>query len=422
MKRRHLIGLWVIILAWGWACHLGPDSARQPQTLILVSVDGFRWDYPEKANTPNLDALMARGVRARALIPCFPTKTFPNHYTIVTGLYPEHHGIIANNILDPELGRFRLSNREAVRDPRWWGGEPIWVTAEKQDVITAACFWPGSETAIKGVLPTYWYAYDGSLPNEARIQQLLDWLDLPEPKRPRLLTTYFSFVDDAGHEGGPDSEAVRRAIAEVDRLIGLLLDALRRRGRLEAVNLIVLSDHGMAAIDTSRVIFLDDYIDLEAVEVVDWNPVAAIHPVKADADTIYRKLAGAHPHMRVYRKAEIPARWHYRAHPRIPAIVAVADEGWSIVRRETFARRPEYAMGGNHGFDNALPSMGAFFVAAGPAFKQGVVVEPFSNIHLYNLFAHLLRVTPAPNDGDFAVVQPLLRRAERVQPTNAMSR
>ena len=419
--RKHLLWSGRLLLAAGltlvsMACRGRADSAppgSEAQTIILISVDGFRWDYPEKADTPNLDFMIARGVRAKRLIPCFPTKTFPNHYSIVTGLYPERHGIVANNMWDPELGRFSLGNREAIRDPRWWEGEPIWVTAEKQGVRTATCFWPGSATKIKGILPTFWRPYDGDFPNEARIQELLNWLDLPAEKRPRFMTTYFSFVDDAGHRYGPDSPEVTFAIQKFDSLMGLLLDGLRTRDVLDAVNVVVVSDHGMAPISQDRVIFLDDYVDLEQeVEVVDWNPVAALFPKDSKGAGVYQKLAHAHPRLKVYRKEEIPERYRYRSHRRVPPILAVADEGWSIISHENFARSPQFVTGGNHGFDNELTSMGAFFVAAGPAFQSGLQVEPFLNIHLYNLFARILDIEPAPNDGDFEIVRGMLRAAE----------
>lgn len=404
--------IFFLVVSFGFRCSDKSSTEAnidgQP-AIILISVDGFRWDYPEKTETPNLDYLIANGVRAKSLIPCFPTKTFPNHYSIVTGLYPDEHGIIANNIVDAELGRFSLGNRDAIRDPRWWGGEPIWVTAEKQGQTSACYYWPGSETDIKGVLPTYWYAYDGSVPNEDRIEQVLEWLKLPTGKRPSFITTYFSFVDDAGHDGGPDSQHVIEAIQETDRLLGLLIDGLKERNVLDKINVIVVSDHGMAEISSERVVFLDDYIDLADVDIVDWNPVAAIRPLNRSTESIYQKLAQAHPHMQVYRKQDIPERLHYGQHPRVPDIVAIADEGWSLISHGTFNSRPGYAAGGNHGFDNQLESMGALFIASGPAFKSGVVVEPFLNIHIYNLLAEILEVEPAPNSGDLNVVKGMLR-------------
>ena len=379
-------------------------------TIILISIDGFRWDYPEKAKTPNLDFLIKTGVRAKSLTPCFPTKTFPNHYTIVTGLYPQNHGIIANNMYDPlRKKQFRLSISEAIHDPEWWGGEPIWVTAEKQELKTGCYFWPGSETKIKGLLPTYFFNYDGDVPNEDRIKQVLKWLDLPLDQRPSLITTYFSTLDDAGHNYGPDSKEVAEAIHYIDSVIGILLNGLKERNLLEKVNVIIVSDHGMAATRASQIIFLDDYIDLDGVDVIDWNPVAVINPRGVEEETIYQRLANAHPNLKVYKKNEVPRRFNYGKHLVTPKIVAIADEGWSISSRPYVARRLGYGHGGNHGFDNQLTSMGATFIASGPAFKSGVTVEPFRNIHIYELMAEILDLEPAPNDGALDSVRVVLR-------------
>ena len=380
-------------------------------TIILVSVDAFRWDYPEKTNTPNLDFFISSGVRAKALIPCFPTKTFPNHYSIVTGLYPENHGIIANNMNDPELQeKFSLGNRGAVSDGRWGGGEPIWVTAEKQGLMSAPYFWPGSEAEIKGVRPTYWHEYDGGVPNEARVEQVLNWLDVPVDKRPSFMTVYFSLLDDAGHDSGPDSQEVVEALEEIDSLVGQLKVGLEDRQLLEDVNVIIVSDHGMAEIRRDQVVILDDYIDLSKVEVIDWSPILGLNPKPGNERDIYRSLKGKHPNLKVYRKAEIPERLHYRKHPRIPQILAIADDGWSITSRSYFEERPYRFEGGAHGFDNQLASMGGIFIARGPAFRSGLTVDSFQNIHVYNLMARILNLEPAPNDGELDSVRIVLRK------------
>jgi predicted AlkP superfamily pyrophosphatase or phosphodiesterase len=382
-----------------------------PAPVVLVSLDAFRWDFMAKTETPNLDALAARGVQAERLIPVFPTKTFPNHYSIATGLYAEHHGIVANNMFDPVFdARFSLSDRSAVTDGRWWDGEPIWVTAERQGQVAAAFFFPGTEAAIHGVRPTYWRDYDGGVPNEDRVAQVLQWLDLPPAERPSLITTYFVDVDDATHRYGTDAPETLAAIRTVDRMIGLLVSGLEQRGIAASTNLVVVSDHGMANTASDRVIFLDDYLRLDEVDVVDVNPVAAIRPLTpGDEDRIYGLLATAHPHLRVYKRDEIPARWHYRDHRRIQPVLAVADEGWSISSHPYVDSQPERMDGANHGYDNALLSMGAVFVAAGPAFREGVIAAPFEAIHVYALLCRILGLTPAPNDGNLDAVIGMLR-------------
>jgi predicted AlkP superfamily pyrophosphatase or phosphodiesterase len=388
-----------------------PDAS--PPTLIVVSFDGWRWDYHSRAPAPNLRRLMARGVRAESLIPSFPSKTFPNHYTIVTGLYPGHHGIVANTMKDPATGRFfTTSNTREVRDPMWWGGEPIWVTAAHANQSAATMFWPGSEAPIGGVLPRYWTPYDGNYPAEARVDRVLQWLDLPAADRPRLLAVYFEDADRAGHEEGPDSRAVREAVMRGDGYIGRLLRGLERRGLTETVNVVVLSDHGMAAVNNVRVIVVDDYVSLDDIEIVDINPTLAVIPKPGKEESVFRALEKAHPRLKVYRRETTPERWHYRDNPRIPSIVAVADEGWQVLRRSTVnelrARRIGTAAG-QHGYEPQIMSMRGIFVAAGPAFKRGVTVSPFENVNIYNALARVLRVTPAPNDGEEDVANMLLR-------------
>jgi predicted AlkP superfamily pyrophosphatase or phosphodiesterase len=397
------------------ACHQQAGKSSKPiqnlqPTVILISVDGFRWDYLEKVAAPHLRQLAASGVRAQALIPAFPTKTFPNHYSIVTGLYPEHHGIVANTMYDPEFdAKFSMSNRPAVQDGRWWGGEPLWVTAEKQNQISGILFWPGSEAEILGKRPTYWKIYDDDFPNTARVDTVLAWLDLPATRRPTFLTLYFSDVDHAGHRNSPDSPQVKTAVLEIDAIIGRLAQGLQTRDIFDRVNMIIVSDHGMTEVTSDRVIYLDDYIDLEKVEVIDWNPVVALRPGAMNENEIYEALTNAHPHLRVYRKADIPARLHYQHHRRIMPIIGIADDGWKISRHGARNTREGFYTSGEHGYDNQLPAMRAIFIAHGPAFKSGFVAAPFQNIHLYHLICAILKLQPAPNDGDLDSVRVMLK-------------
>jgi len=354
--------------------------------VLLVSIDGFRADYLDRPEAVRLRGLAAEGVRARWLTPVFPSKTFPNHYSIVTGLYPEHHGIVSNTILDPETGRwFRISDRHAVRDSSWWGGEPIWVTAVKQGLRSATFFWPGSEAAIEGVRPTYWERYDARVPDAERVRRVLDWLSLPLDQAPSFVTLYFSEVDHAGHEFGPDAPETDSAIARVDSAIGMLLAGLDARGLAGPVDVIVVSDHGMAPLSPERTVYLGDYLDLAGVTVVEASPVAALVPPPGREEEVYERLHGADPHLAVYRRSETPPRWHYRDNPRIPPILAVANEGWRISTRS----RPKGAAGGwipergTHGYDPAAPSMRT----------------------------HLLGLVPAPNDGSLDSVAAVLGAA-----------
>lgn len=394
---------------------LPSEPASEPAAtppLLLISIDGFSAEYLDQYEAPTLTRLAREGTRSEGLISAFPTKTFPNHYTIVTGLYPEHHGIVANTMYDPVFdASFSLGNRAAVSDGRWWGGEPIWVTAQQQGLRSATLFWPGSEAEIQGLRPTYWLPYDHDMPGEARVAQVLNWLDLPPDARPSFLTLYFSRVDSNGHWYGPDSDSTAQAIAEVDRFLGMLVDGLEQRNLLGRMHILVTSDHGMAATSSERVILLDDYIDLDDVHVVDWSPVVMLRPTPGREDSVYAALSQA-PHLTVHRKTEMPEHLHFDDHRRIPPIIGIADEGWVITTRERYEENPSRFDGGTHGYDPRLPSMHALFLGHGPAFSRGAVVEPFENVHLYNLMTMLLDLEPAPNDGDPSVARHLLQPQE----------
>ena len=395
-------------------CGLPRTAAGQGDlrpTVVLVSIDGFRADYFDRYPAPNLRRLAARGVRA-PLVPVFPTKTFPNHYAIVTGLYPEHSGIVENTMYDPAFDAlFQISDSSAVADARWWGGEPLWVTAERQGQIAASCFWPGSEAAIGGIRPHYWLHYDVRMPDSLRVRQVLDWLSLPAAARPTFVTLYFSEVDHAGHESGPDSPAVARAVSQVDAAIGRLLDGVETRGWTSSVNVIVVADHGMSPISPDSVVALDAYISPAAVaRVTGGNPDPGLWPRPGMEDSVVRALAGKNPHLSVWRRDSIPARFHYRANSRIPPVVVLAAPGWSVAtRRGDVTGHPDRYTGGTHGYDDTVAVMRALFVAAGPAFRQGVTAAPFRNIHIYDLIAGILGLTPAPNDGSPDSTATLLR-------------
>lgn len=388
---------------------LPAPSAAPAQRVVLVSLDGFRWDYLQRPAARRLREIAARGVHAERLIASFPTKTFPNHLTLVTGLYPEHHGIAANVMRDPVLGRFETGGNPSVRDARWYRGEPIWVTAESQGVRTAAYFWPGSEAAIGGVRPHWYYAYDGATMRSTRVQRILEWLAMPDSTAPRLIAAYFSDVDTEGHNHGPDAPETDRAIAQVDSAIGAIIDGIAALGATSNVNVIIVSDHGMAEVNSERMIRLDDYVSLDSLEVADWSPVATIIPKPGAAAYVYRQLHGAHPHLSVYRKGELPAHLHYNDGERVTPIVAVADEGWSISTRAAPGQMEAGRTYGAHGYDPEIAAMGALFIAAGPGFASGRRVPPFQNIHVYSLLAALLHLAPAATDGSLDSVRALLR-------------
>ena len=381
-------------------------AARPLPPVILISVDGLRADYLRRGITPNISALAARGVTTATMRPSFPTLTFPNHYTLVTGLRPDHHGVINNNMQDPELGRFSMAIRSAVEDARWWNGaEPIWVTAEKAGIPTATMFWPGSEAAVGGIRPRRWLRFDGDMPEPARVDQLLAWLD--EAPRPGLATLYFDTVDHDGHEYGPDSAQVNAAVARVDGQIGRLLAGLQQRG-IDA-NIVLVADHGMAHVSNDRRIFLESLIDPAKLQLVASGAVASLNPQPGQEAAVQAALVKRHSHMQCWQKAKLPARLHYGHHRRVPAIICMADVGWAIWLSPP---RPDQAMrplAGMHGYDPDAPEMAASFVAAGPAFRAGVVLPPFDNVDVHPLLLRLLGLPAMRTDGDPGALSKALR-------------
>lgn len=393
-------------------CATAPKTASDSQRVVLlVSIDAFRPDYLDRGITPNLSRLAAEGVRAEWMNPSYPSLTFPNHYTIVTGLRPDHHGIVHNTMQDAALGGFKLSDRDAVGDGRWWGGEPIWVGAEKAGLRTATMFWPGSEASIGGVRPTHWNKFDYDVSYDARVDRALAWLDAPGAQRPRLVTLYFERVDKTGHDFGPDSAQVRNAIAEADAAIGRLLRGLEARGLSNSTDLIMVSDHGMAKVGPEHAIAIEDMVPAADAVMVSDGQAIGFAPKPGRERRAEARLLGAHPHYDCWRKGEMPERWHYGTNPRIPAIVCQMHEGWDAVSRRKLNDRPKDAIRGSHGFDPALPSMRALFIAYGPSFRSGATLPPFDNVDVYPLLTRLLGIPAAPNDGDPQRLLPALRPA-----------
>lgn len=382
-------------------------AAGEP-ILVLVSFDGWRWDYTDRPPARNLRALAARGVRVRELIPSFPTLTFPNHYTIVTGLYPDHHGVIANWMVDPSTGaRFSMS-AETARESYWWSGEPIWVTAVRQGRRAAATFWPGSEVEIGNTRPTYWEPFEGPRPADVRVSRVLDLLALPEDRRPSFLTLYLDDVDHAGHDFGPDSGELMTALGTADAALGRLVDGVARLGLTDRVTIVVVSDHGMAALSEDRTIWLEDYVNVADLDVTEWDGLLELTPRIDRVEDVYERLRKAHPRLHVFTRDRLPARLHYGTNARVPPIVGLPDEGWAVMTR---ARRQERLDEGRrprrgaHGFDPEYRSMHALFVAAGPEIRRGLVVPSMANVHVYDFLCRALKLTPAANDGDPAVTR-----------------
>jgi predicted AlkP superfamily pyrophosphatase or phosphodiesterase len=390
-------------------CDSVKDQNLSANKVLLISIDGFMNEYLDRNETPNFDRFIQNGTRAEYLIPVFPTKTFPTHWTIATGLYTENHGIIANSFYDYELeARFSYGPQGGPNDERWWGGEPIWVTAEKQGKTAATFFWPGSEASINGVRPTRWMDYDGSVPDSVRIDSVMTWLDPEGEIRADFSTLYFSFVDSRGHAYGPNSPEVDDAVKEMDGLLGYLLDQIDVVGLSEDLNIILVSDHGMAELSDEKIIFLEDIINLNDVDVVEWTPVAMLRPEEGKTEEVFNALKEHEENYRVFLRDELPERFRFSNHYRIPEIIMIADISYTITNRPFYEQRGIIAA--THGYDNMEPEMRTFFAARGPDFKQGVVVDPFESVHIYELMVYLLGLDPAPNDGNPEELLYLLRR------------
>jgi predicted AlkP superfamily pyrophosphatase or phosphodiesterase len=329
----------------------------------------------------------------------------------VTGLYPGNHGIISNNILDREMNKeFHLADRVSLVDPRWWGGEPIWVTAEKQGLVTATMFWPGSELEIGGVRPTYWFPYDSTITFEERVEQVLQWVDLPTADRPRLMTLYFEEPNDTSHEFGPESQQTREVLKKLDVRIGDLVEGLRQRELTNHVNLIIVSDHGFSETDPARIVFLDDYVELEKGEVFELGAILQIFPNEGRRELIFEALKGAHPNLSIYLSEDIPDRYHLKQSPRTPPILGVPDAGWEVETRRHWEKYEAVFTKGDHGQDPRDPILHGIFVANGPAFRSGLTVERFDLVEIYNLMTSVLELEPIPNDGEPGKLDPIINR------------
>lgn len=389
----------------------GANAPAQKATpyVVLVSLDGFRYDYATKYGATNLQRLAVEGASApEGMIPSFPSVTFPNHYSIVTGLYPDHHGIIANNFYDPARQQ-TYESRETAADGSWYGGTPLWVLAEKQGIGSSCFFWPSSDAEIDGIRPSNYLHYDGRVPDEQRIEQVIAWLKLPVKQRPHFITLYYAEPDHSGHIFGPESEQVGEAVRHVDGLVGTLLAGLKTLQL--RVDVIVVSDHGMATVEGNW-IDLDHYADLSQFV----TEGSLLYPKdEAAAARAYRQLKGASDKFVVYRRADVPGYLHYSSNPRIGDPVVIPTGPYMIRAHAT--ENPEIAqpdVKGEHGYDpRQMKAMRAIFYAVGPDIRPGATVPPFENVDVYPLVTKILGLKTGTIDGHLDALQKILRRPVR---------
>ena len=392
-----------------------PGKADSPH-LVLISIDGFGWDYLSGYPTPALDRIARSGVRAESMRPVFPSLTFPNHYSIATGLYPSEHGIVHNRFPDETRNEwYHLRDRSSVEDPRWYGGEPVWVTAEKSGLVSAAYYFVGTEAAIGGVSPSHWHSFDASVPGSDRVEQVIDWLQWPAERRPHLITLYFEHVDRAGHDFGRDSPELAAAVAEVDANIGRLLDAIAGIDPPGGVYVVVVSDHGQADyVNPEATFVLRDHIDLTGLEVTAGGAYAWLYQQQPDReraravrDTINENWAHGHAVLR----DEAPSEWRIDDSPRFPEIFVVPDLGYGVVaEREQIERLKN----GDHGWDPSNEAMHGIFLATGPGLPEGEAIGEVSAVEIYPLLLELLRIDAPLPAGDRDRLRALLDNDGRV--------
>jgi predicted AlkP superfamily pyrophosphatase or phosphodiesterase len=383
------------------------DAAQKAHYVVLVSLDGFRWDYGKRDGATHLLALGKQGVWApEGMLPSFPSLTFPNHFTIVTGLYPEHHGLVANGFYDPaKQTRYAINDPTAVTDGGWYTGTPLWSLAERQGMRTACFFWPGSEAKIAGYRPTYYLRFDNKIDDNARIDQVLAWLHLPAADRPHFITLYYDEPDHEGHQYGPDAPETKAAVVKVDKLVGKLKEGLDATGL--PIDLVVVSDHGMAKVQGDW-ITLDKFADLTGFETA-----GSLLYGKTDEDAVrvYNQLKKASSQFVVYRRKDVPGELNFRDNPREGDPVVIATGPFIIRAHGPPAGKQESPPPvGMHGYDpHKMPEMKASFYAAGPDILSGRTVRPFENVNIYPWLAHLLGLTPPKSDGSLNVLAGTLR-------------
>ena len=376
--------------------------AQQDTYTIIVSCDGFRWDFSIVYDAPNIDQMAREGVQSD-MQPSYPASTFPNYYAMATGLYPDHHGIVNNSFWDPDLQKtYAVGDKETGQDPRFFLGEPIWNTAQRQGIIAATIYWVGSDVAVQGKHPTYWHDYNSTLLTyEERVEKAMEYLQLPEKERPHFLMIYFDEPDKTEHTYGPLSEETRKAVKKADDAVGLLRKELKKLPFADKINLIMVADHGMSEVSSDKNQKPSDYLKPEWYEHMIQGIPTSIFTKPEYRETVYNAIKDL-PHLSVWKKEEIPAYLHYNTSKRIGDIIAAPDTGWQ------FQDVPRTGKGA-HGFDPKDVDMHATFRAVGPAFKQGYIARQFENVDIYPLLCHLMGIQPAPNDGNFDRIKHILK-------------
>lgn len=388
-------------------------SQNIPYT-ILISFDGFRWDYTSRGLTPNFDYIEKHGVKALSLKPSFPSITFPNHISIVTGMYPQNHGVIANTMYDPVTDKiYQLRDTSEVRNAYWYKGEMIWETARRQGVKTASYFWPGSEVNLEFRRPDYYEKYEHNRDYLERINGVINWLKLSYSERPKFITLYYDLADSEGHRYGPNSPQVNAAISRLDSLLGILFNKLDENNLRDSVNIIIVSDHGMTEISKDRYVNIEEYANCNSCKFFNRGAVMNLFLTdKNELDVVYKNLKKNEYHFRVYKPSEIPSQYHFNHNHLIGDLFVLSEPGWSVGTTKDKDRMDDYN-GGNHGFDNSFIDMHGIFYAIGPSFRENYKTGTIENVNIYPLLCKILNIIPKQNiDGKLENISFILKEKE----------
>ncbi len=385
--------------------------AQKTPYVILISFDGFRWDYCERGITPNLDKLQNEGVRAKSLKPVFPSKTFPNHYSIISGMYPEDHGIIANYFTNPFTHeRYRVGDTVSVRQGKWYQGEAIWETARRNGIVTASYFWPGSEIELEYRRPNYFKYYEHNKTYKERIDGVINWLNLPQKERPHFITLYFHDTDSYGHDFGPNSIEINQSIKRLDSLLGYLNSEINKLETKDSIDIILVSDHGMTEVCKDKIINVDEILSDYKFRFDSGETFALIEPEENKLNEVYEILKKNENHFKVYLKNEMPEYYHFSNHQFITTIILIADLGWTVVNNKLLKSYTKSNTKGNHGYDNNELDMHGIFFAKGPHFKENYKIGTLLNVDIYPLLAKIFKINPRNNiDGKLERIEFILK-------------
>lgn len=411
-----MMSFWVLV-----SCKTTPISTSQKTEknyVLLISFDGFRYDYPDKFDLPNFKKLQQKSSYAKGSISSFPSKTFPNHYSIITGMYPGNHGLVDNRFFSHSEQRiYSIPDRTAVQNANFYGGTPLWQWLQQHGMKTASYFWVGSEAPITGEFPTYYKQFDPKVPYTDRINQVMDWFRLPEKERPQFITLYFEFVDHIGHHTGTQSEALKKELQQADQLLGQIMSGVEKLNL--PITTIITSDHGMIDMtsDKDKLVFMEEIEDKLApkANIINNGMHSQIYlKDKNDKEEVYQELKNYFadkPFLTVYKKEETPEKWHYRTHPNIGDLLLITDAPYYMVKNEQDFWASKTGTWGTHGYDPyTTPEMMAIFYVFGKNIKENYQIPSFENVHIYPFITHLLGIgNPKNIDGKTEVLKPVLK-------------